>query len=233
MRFTRYALYYVPPSDAAWAGFATRWLGWDMVAGEGVAHPTLTGLPLSPGEITQSPRKYGLHGTIKPPFRLADNMQQRDLETACEQLCLTLAPVALGPLRLTRLGRFLALCPVPNPRRSPALAALAETCLRGLDHFRAPLSDAELAARRARPLTKAQAENLTNWGYPHVLGEFRFHITLSGRLAKPDLVVVEKVLQSALVPLLPEEVILGDLALVGEGPEGRFHLIRRFELLGS
>lgn len=226
--FTRYALFYLPLSNAAWAQFATGWLGWNCLTGEPAHHPHLPDLPISIAEITQSPRKYGLHATIKPPFRLTGGATFADLEAACADLCRSLPAIDAGQLRLTRLGRFLALC----LDQSPKLSQVAGRCVRELDHFRAPLTPVEMNKRRAVPLTPRQEDNLKNWGYPHVMDDFRFHITLTGRLAKPALAQVEAVLETTLGPLLAEDFRLSDLALVGEDMAGKFHLIRRFELSG-
>lgn len=227
--FSRYALFYLPPAQADWARFATGWLGWDCLTGQVARHPQLPDLPVPVAEITGGPRKYGLHGTIKPPFRLVQGATFDDLEAACADLCRSLPAIEAGGLRLTRLGRFLALC----PDQSPMLLHLAGTCVRQLDPFRAPLTPDEIAKRRSGRLTPRQEGNLMKWGYPHVMDDFRFHITLTGRLAKPVLGQVETVLEAALGPLLPEAFRLGDLGLVGEKGSGEFHLIRRFELTGS
>ena len=68
--YKRYAIYYAPrPGD-----FATRadlWLS--------DAAPHLPGLPQPPAELTVAPRRYGFHGTIKAPFRLADGVTEQDL----------------------------------------------------------------------------------------------------------------------------------------------------------
>ncbi len=227
--FTRYALFYLPPARADWARFATGWLGWNSLTGQPADHPHLPDLPVSIAEITRSPRKYGLHGTIKPPFRLAEGATFDDLEAACADLCRSLPAIDAGQLRLTRLGRFLALC----PEQSPELLQVAGTCVRELDRFRALSAPEEMNKRRAAHLTPRQEDNLKKWGYPHVMDDFRFHITLTGRLAKPVLAQVETVLETALGPLLAEDFRLSDLALVGEKDSGEFHLIRRFELSGS
>lgn len=228
MRFNRYAIFHAPPPEAPWVQFATSWLGWDMQAGQDVAQPHLPGLTVPLAEVTDAPRRYGLHGTLKAPFRLAPGSSQSDLVSACAALCRRLSPLPLGALRLTRLGRFLALCPSP----SPELSALAAACVRQLDPLRAPLSQDEMDRRRPTSLTPRQLANLQSWGYPHVLEDFRFHITLTGRLSKPDLTAVEAALEQSLMPLMPHQTMLGDLALAGEDAQGRFHLLRRFELSG-
>jgi len=226
MEFTRYAIYFAPPTDADWVRYATSWLGWDMQARVTVGHPDL---PIPIAAITGAPRKYGLHATMKPPFHLAEGVNQGDLESAVTDLSGILTPLTLGPLHLTRLGRFLALCPAP----SPDLSALAAACVQDLDHLRRPLAQTELERRRAAKLTARQEENLMNWGYPHVLEDFRFHITLTGRLPEPNLSTVQNVLECSLCPLLPPNLPITDLALTGEDNKGRFHLLRRFALSGT
>ena len=228
MNFTRYAIYYVPPPDTAWVRFATSWLGWDMQSGQEVKTPHLPDLPLDLRKITHAPRKYGLHATLKPPFRLASGVDRDELEAACADLCLSLAPFCFGPLRLTRLGRFLALC----PPESVSLSVLGAACVRDLDHLRAAPSPQEIAQRNPARLTQGQRENLKNWGYPYVLDGFRFHITLTTRLSKPDLKTAHSALDHFLSPLLPQQMTLSNLSLAGEDTQGRFHLIRRFDLSG-
>lgn len=225
MTFTRYAIYFAPPHGAAWSQFGASWLGWDMETGEALPHPEVEGLDVA--AITATPRKYGLHATMKPPMRLAKVYTLADLEAACAALAATQAPVTLEGLQLARLGRFLALRPVGD---ESALNALAAACVRDLDPFRAPAPEAELARRRANGLSPTQEQNLVTWGYPYVLDQFRFHITLTGKLPKPELPSVEAALQAHLIPLLPAPFVIADLALMGEDAEGKFHLIHRYAL---
>jgi hypothetical protein len=200
-----------------------------MQAGERVAHPALPNLALSLAQITQSPRKYGLHATIKPPFRLASGVSRAALEDACVGLCQAQMLFPIGALQLTPLGRFLALC----PPESGALSDFAAKCVRDLDRFRAPPTAAELARRQAGGLTIRQQANLAAWGYPYVLEDFRFHITLTGRLPKRDMPDVQNILGTALMPLIPPDLTFGDLALAAEDENGQFHLLRRFPLRGD
>lgn len=227
MTFTRYAIYFVPPAGEDWSQFGTSWLGWNIESGQEATHPAVPGLDVA--AVTGVPRKYGLHATMKPPMRLAEGLSRAELEDACATLAAAQKPVALDGLQLARLGRFLALCPVGN---QTALNALAAACVTDLDRFRAPASEAELTRRRTSGLTPAQDENLSRWGYPYVLDAFRFHITLTGKLPKAELPAVEDALGTHLIPLLPEPFQIRDLALVGEAPDGRFHLIHRYALSG-
>src|SRR5690606_7201831 len=101
----RYADYYAPP-EGAFASRASAWLRWDAVAGQPLDPPDLS---LPAAEITRDPRKYGFHGTLKPPFRLAEGQDADALQRALAGLAGRLAPVTLPGLRLASLGGFLAL----------------------------------------------------------------------------------------------------------------------------
>ncbi len=221
----RYAVYYAPP-QGAFASRASAWLGWDAALGRPVAQPDL-GLPV--GEITGEPRKYGFHGTIKPPFRLAGDRDDADLHQAMAELAAGLAPVTLPGLRLVSLGGFLAL--VPDGDTAP-LQALAATVVAALDGLRAPLTEAEIARRRPERLTPRQRELLTLWGYPYVMEEFRFHLTLTDRLQEPLAGEAMRILQGHFAPVLPRPFVIPDLCLFGAAADGRFHLLHRYTLSG-
>jgi hypothetical protein len=73
--FERYAIYYTPQGALAEVGAA--WMGWDVARGVAVDHAMVGDLDLA--KLTRTPRKYGLHGTIKPPFVLKAAQMQRHL----------------------------------------------------------------------------------------------------------------------------------------------------------
>ncbi|MGR3628012.1 MAG: DUF1045 domain-containing protein [Sulfitobacter sp.] len=225
MKFDRYAIYYTPQGSLAEAGAA--WLGWDVARGQAVAHPEVAGLDVA--ALTQTPRKYGLHATIKPPFVLAEGTTADGLLAEFEALCTRLSPVTLDGLALTPLGRFLALTPEGD---TAALNAMAAEVVRGLDTFRAPPSEADLARRRQANLTPAQEANLSQWGYPYVMEAFRFHVTLTGKLPKSDLPRVTAALAPYIAPHLPQPFILDSLTLVGQAEDGMFHEVHRAALSG-
>ena len=227
MNFTRYAIYVVPALEAEWVRFCTAWLGWDVATGQTVPHPDFHGIDVA--TTTEVPRKYGLHATMKPPFRLREGQSLEALQDACAQLAQTLSPVTLAGLRIAPLGRFLALVPDGD---TDAVDALATSCVCDLDNFRAPLSEPELTRRRSARLTPTQENNVTRWGYPHVIDAFRFHITLTGKLNKPILREIDNLLKTRLRPLLATPFEICDLTLVGEAEDGRFHLLHRYPLGG-
>lgn len=224
-RFQRYAIYVIP--DGPLAEFGAAWLGWDAVAGRVVEHPTIGNLPRPLPDITAAPRKYGLHATIKAPFRLAEGTTLAALMSDLAALCDRQDPVTLEGLIPARLGSFLALVPQGD---TAALHALAAEVVTALDRHRAPLTEDDLARRRKSALTQAQEANLTRWGYPYVLDEFRFHITLTGSLPRADAEMVAATLDPCLTPLLPRPFHVQNLGLMGEDTDGLFHLIHRYPL---
>ena len=224
----RYAIYYVPPHDA-FAKAAASWLGYDVQTGCDVAQPDFASLPREIEVVTADPRKYGFHGTIKPPFRLAAGATPEDLAWATEALCLRLSPVVLTGLRLERIGGFLALVPEAD---TVALFDLAARVVEALDAFRAPPTADEIARRSPGRLTPRQRDYLDRWGYPFVMDEFRFHMTLTGDLPPDDADTVARVLARWIAPHLPRPCIVDNLCLFGEAEDGRFHLLHRYTLTG-
>lgn len=226
--FRRYAIYYAPRAGG-FADATAGWLGWDAVQGEAVAHPAVSGLPVAVADLTAEPRKYGFHGTIKAPFRLADGVDLAMLEAGVGDLARHLRPVVMEGLSLRRLGRFLAL--VPEGDEADLLHLGAEVVSR-LDPLRAALSPAELAKRDPARLSQRQRALLGLWGYPYVMEEFRFHLTLTGPLEDEVVAAVASVLDGWLAPVLPRPFVIEDLCLFGEDGEGRFHLVSRHALAG-
>lgn len=225
----RYAVYHLA-SARGLAAFSAAWLGWDAETGREPAPPDLSPLPLPRDQIIAEPQRYGFHATVKAPFRLAPGTDVDTLDAALASLAATLAPVTLSGLSLTRIGHFLALTP---DAPSPPLQDLAARCVTALDGFRAPLTPEDIARRRPERLTANQRALLDRWGYPYVMEEFRFHMTLTGPLDPEHAADVAAILAPWLLPLLPRPYTIDALCLLAEGPDRRFRLIRRHPLTAS
>lgn len=195
-----------------------------------MAHPVIDGWDVP--ALTDTPRKYGAHGTIKPPFPLAESHSVAELDAAMGAFCASVEPVMLDGLKVARLGGFLAL--VPKGGDTNALSLLAAAAVSGLDDFRAPQSQAQIDRHRAAGgLTNRQDELLERWGgYPYVMDEFRFHITLTGKMDEANGEALRKVLKKRIKPLLTKPFMIESLCLVGEDEVGMFHLIHRYALTG-
>ncbi len=228
MSFARYAIYYTPP-PGAFAEFGAAWLGWDIAAGQARAHPAVRGLPLSLAEITEAPRRYGFHATLKPPFRLAGGLDEDQLFHALAALAAQLSPVTLDGLAIAEIDGFLALVPAGD---ETAVRQLAAMLVEQLDRFRAPPAGDELDRHRAGGLTPRQETMLQRWGYPFVMNQFRFHMTLTGRLGEPEREAVRHVLTPRVPQLLPSTLRIAEVTLAGEDPQGRFHALHRVALSG-
>jgi len=225
--FRRYGIYVVP--EGAFYAAGAVWLGWDSVAGIPVSHPDVSDLPDTAEVMTATPRKYGFHGTIKPPFFLAEGTDVDTLHEAAAAFCASRAPLTIRQLEVRRLGGFIAVVPSePNA----ALADLAGATVEALDAFRAPPSEAELTRRRKAGLSDRQEALLQRWGYPYVMEEFRFHLTLTGRLPSDKADQARETLAAYMAPALPQPWTLDSVCLMGEDEEGRFHLVHRYTFAG-
>jgi len=217
-KFKRYGIYVLP--TGALFDAASAWLGWDSTAGTMVPHPEVADLLNSVEALTATPRKYGFHGTIKPPFFLAEGHSIDALAEATKKFCARRAPVTIPDLTVRCLGKFVAIVPAAP---SAGLSELAAATVEELDCFRAPPSDAELARRRKANLSARQEAHLQAWGYPYVMDEFRFHLTLTGRTDEAK--QVRDALAVHFAPVLPSPFVINSLALMGEDAAGRFHPI--------
>ncbi len=225
----RFALYAAPAADHPLHDIAARWLGWDPETG--ATYPAEPAAGLDAGRIsalTADPRKYGFHGTLKPPFYLAEGRDEGQLIMALEQFAATRQPLRFA-LRPAALGSFLAL----RPEKPPAeLDALAADCIRSFDGFRAPPSEQELARRRAAGLSERQEQYLQHWGYPYVLDEFRMHFTMTGRMRdEAERQAVLDHLTALTVPALRKDFVLKEICLfVQTEPGANFRIAGRYRL---
>jgi putative phosphonate metabolism protein len=180
MSAPRYAIYFVPAPESLLYRAGAALLGYDVYDRKSLPFPE--GLTLGHEAwvaLTNEPRVYGFHATLKAPFRLACGRRPEELAAHLMAFAATRTPVAVTPA-LRTLGSFAALVP---GEPCPALDQLAADCVWAFDDFRAPLSDDERRKRLAAPLTARHKENLERWGYPYVFEDFRFHMTLTGSIA--------------------------------------------------
>ena len=220
MNFSRYAIYYIP--DLPLFQIGSDWLGWNSITGQE------TTLSADHRRITDRPRKYGFHATVKPPFSLASNSTQGDLQDAFQTFCATVSPATGGTLKISRLGRFLAMT---QDVQSNEVTELAASTVSHFDKFRAPLSDQDIAKRRQRRLTPQQDALMLRWGYPYVMQEFKFHMTLTGPLAPNEIDAIEHDANTRFQEFIGQPLKIASLALLGEDSDsGRFHVVDKLSL---
>lgn len=221
----RYAVYYAP-REGAFAYRANDWLGREPGNDRDLPQPVLPGIG-DPRAITGEPRRYGFHGTLRAPFRPGDGVGEDQIRATVASLAARLAPVTCDGLRVETLHGFIALTPLGC---EAALLDLGAAVVEATDPLRAPLTEAEIARRRPDRLSQRQRDLLHRWGYPFVMEEFRFHLTLTDRLDQPE--PVRQALETHFAPVLPRPFLIEDLCLFGEHASGRFHLLHRYALTG-
>src|SRR6266404_2873942 len=179
--FPRYAIYYVAAPGTDLDRFGTQLLGYDAYSGADLPFPNDI-IRMAPNwrDMTKDPRKYGFHATLKAPMSLAPGKTEPELLTACEAFAGKPRAIAVITPLVGSISGFIAVVPAAP---SPELERLAEDCTREFDLFRALLTAEDRARRNPSDLTPKQREYLDRWGYPYVMEEFRFHMTLTGRLA--------------------------------------------------
>ena len=222
----RVARYWAPRLDDALHALGSRWLGRDAETGAAIAQPAVEGFDIA--EATADARLYGLHATLKPPFRVATSWAEVRADALA--IAARTRPFALPPLRLANPHGFLALL---ESRPSPKLQALCDALVEGLDRHRAPPTPEEIARRRPERMTDRQRANLHRWGYHLVFEEFWFHVTLSRRVSEAERAVLEPQLATYLgdVPAQPRRVT--ELCLFTQAAAGApFLIAERLPLLG-
>jgi putative phosphonate metabolism protein len=224
MSGARYALYFAPEEGSALARFGWGWLG------RAPESPELLPLPAHRAALVAEPRRYGFHGTLKPPFRLAEGTSRDELVKAAQAFAGRQRPFVEPPCVLAELHGFLALRPsLP----SLSIAALADDCVRQFDRFRAPAGAEERRKRLAAPLTERQRGYVEAWGYPYVFEEFRLHLTLTCRLDDAARAACRAVLEPLAAEALAEPLVFRSLCLFEQaGTDAPFVLAARFPFAG-
>ena len=117
----RYGIYFAPECQTELWKLGSEWLGRDCASGVSMTQPALNAPELSLSDFTKSPRRYGFHATLKPPFAISTGLTVGGLQDTLKNFGLATKPVSIGELKLRRIGSFLALTP---KEQSPAIAQI-------------------------------------------------------------------------------------------------------------
>ncbi|WP_172801618.1 DUF1045 domain-containing protein [Agrobacterium tumefaciens] len=211
MLAVRYAIYFSPAKDHPLTERASRWLGRNAFSGTSYNdHADYAGM-------TEEPRRYGFHATLKAPFELAEKYSEAELVAALTEFTSEKQVFDIPRIVIDALGPFFAL--VPDRIYQP-LQDFAAEVVDHFDRFRAPLSETDIARRRPQMLTESQRQNLSLWGYPHVMDDFRFHMTLTGRIDEAEQPAVRNMLSAQFSEFADKPLTLSGLALFIEEERG-------------
>jgi putative phosphonate metabolism protein len=225
--FPRYAIYYAPPAGTALDRFGAGLLGYDAWSGEEIALDVVEAVS-NWRELTEDARKYGFHATLKAPFHLASDIGEDGLRAACAVFAARPRPLPLIRPVVDSISGFIAVVP-GDP--SPELQQLAADCVRAFEPFRAPMKADERARRRPERMTPRQVEYLDRWGYPYVVEEFRFHMTLTCRLDDDRRRLILTMLRERFALLGLQRLAIDRIALFKQdAPNSRFRVIDSWAL---
>jgi len=214
----RYALYFSPPKDDPLTGAAAIWLGRDAFTGKTYPAPEYEQMAAAEQfELTADPRRYGFHATIKAPFALATSVTEKDLMAVAEDFAARTPAFEIPELVLGQIGRFFAL--VSGSLHQP-LQDFAARVVKSFEPFRAALSEADIARRSPAKLSDDQRANLLRWGYPYVMEEFGFHMTLTGQVPEARAEVMKAILTERFADFTGRALQISGLAVFAEETRG-------------
>ncbi|MFC3163445.1 DUF1045 domain-containing protein [Ciceribacter thiooxidans] len=214
----RYALYFTPPEHDPLSRAAAHWLGRDPFDGSALPTPEVEGFDAAEmADVTAEPRRYGFHATLKPPFALAAGRSEGELVDALGRFCGQAPTFTIPSAVIGQLGHFFAL--VPEQPFTP-LQAFAAEIVEVFEPYRAPLTDADMARRKPETLSETERANLVRWGYPYVMDEFRFHMTLTGPVKAERATAMRDLLNSRFADFVGRPLSISGLALYVEKERG-------------
>jgi len=224
--YPRYAIYYAPAPGSTLDRFGAQHLGYDAYSGDDL--PVPGGVPVDWRELTQDPRKYGFHATLKAPMALAGGKTEAQLAAACESFAATARRVPIIKPIVDSISGFIAVIPATP---SAELRQLAADAVSEFDAFRAPLTPEDRARRKPEKLTPRQCDYLDSWGYSYVMEEFRFHMTLTGRLEAARREPIIAMLRDRFSTIGLDTLVIDRIALFRQqDAASRFRIIEHFAL---
>lgn len=226
---SRYGIYFCPSANSPLLRLGSSWLGRDAATGES-RNPEL------PDSIrhdkwmraTDSPRRYGFHATLKPPFRLASHATYQDLRAALHAFAQSRSSFYAPPLAVNTLGRFLALT---LTEACSDFVDLAADCVREFELFRAPTTELETAQRLRSSLSLREREHVLQWGYPYVLDTWKFHMSLTSSMHTESILVFEPYLRDQFASACKQPLLVDSVCIFHEPyPGANFRILDRASL---
>lgn len=225
--YERYAVYYVPHHESDLAVFGKSWFGYDLSEGE--TDRNLHGLDLElVRRVTAKPARYGMHATLKAPFYLAEGYSLEQLLDKADRFSKKRKKFTLGKLKIGWHGNTMVL--IEN-QKNHQINQFASQCVLKFEDFRAPLTMKERTRRLEQNLNLHQRLMLEELGYPYVLSEFQFHVTLTDNMTEAEKEKIVPALEMTLDGILEKPCEIDGIAIVGDpGNNQPFQMIEYFEL---
>ncbi len=201
----RFAVYFSPDDASELASFGAYALGRDATGNATAASQGDYPDDRVASRLRSKPAHYGFHATLKAPFELSQLSNKSLLLEDVEALASNTRSISLHSLYPRALAGFMALTLKSDVNTS--VSHLASHCVERLESHRATLSAADIARRQTGQLSDTQQHYLVKYGYPFVMSEFQFHMTLTDNLQDttdtPYTLWLEELFKTR-VPVTPE-----------------------------
>ena len=227
-KYSRYAIYYAPPKESSLEEFGRYWFGWDPLNAKlinnkhRINYLNRFGIKnlINIDKNVLIAKKYGFHGTLIPPFKLNKNYSTNTLFKKNEE-------IAKKFKKFKKMNNFYAF--VQN-KKNNNINKLSNRLVRELFKFRSPLTKKEIDRRNPSKLSKLQLNILYKWGYPYLMSEFNFHMTLASEVTGNKLYLELKKIERNKEIILNEINNFDKIYIFGENQKGMFENLENFSL---
>ena len=234
-KYSRYAIYYAPPKESNLEEFGRYWFGWDPLNAKLINNKQrinyLNGFGIKNLKNIDKnvliAKKYGFHGTLIPPFKLNKNYSTNTLFKKTEDIAKKFKKFKFYKFKLKKINNFYAF--VQN-KKNNNINKLSNRLVRELFKFRSPLTKKEIDRRNPSKLSKFQLNILYKWGYPYLMSEFKFHMTLASEVTGNKLYSELKKIENNKEIILNEINNFDKIYIFGENQKGMFENLENFSL---
>ena len=234
-KYSRYAIYYAPPKESSLEEFGRYWFGWDPLNAKlinnkhRINYLNRFGIKnlINIDKNVLIPKKYGFHGTLIPPFKLNKNYSTNTLFKKTEEIAKKFKKFKFYKFKLKKINNFYAF--VQN-KKNNNINKLSNRLVRELFKFRSPLTKKEIDRRNPSKLSKLQLNILYKWGYPYLMSEFNFHMTLASEVTGNKLYLELKKIERNKEIILNEINNFDKIYIFGENQKGMFENLENFSL---
>ena len=234
-KYSRFAIYYAPTKGSGLEEFGKQWFGWDPLDAKFINKKQrinylnrfgIKNLKNIDKNVLIA-KKYGFHGTLIPPFKLNKNYSTNTLFKKTEDIAKKFKKFKFYKFKLKIINNFYAF--IQNKKNSD-INKLSNRLVKELFKFRSPLTKKEIDKRNPSKLSKLQLNILYKWGYPYLMTEFNFHMTLASEVTGNKLYSELKKIEKKKEIILNEINNFDKIYIYGENQKGMFENLENFSL---